>query len=212
MIYLPVDPAEPIRQGDIFRHVPRVDMSLSDLSIFGASDSIKRADWKDVVTGCKDPEVICAVLAMKPVMGIVITQDCDASRGYSISLCQVDDYLEATKTTEPTTSKKWQSAIIGMARKNTRFFYLPPDESRDIKKRMAADFRLVLSVSRCDLESMRDLRVGRLNDTALAHFRESIAHFFRRYAYNEWYPLSKDELQEYSASLDEPIPPFDWQK
>ena len=31
MIYETVDPLEPIRQGDIFKHVPRVDMKLSEL-------------------------------------------------------------------------------------------------------------------------------------------------------------------------------------
>lgn len=212
MIYVPVDPAEPIRQGDIFRHVPRVDMRLSELPVYGESNSITAAAWKDIVSNAKNADAVSAVLAVKPVMAIVITQDCDASRGYSISLCQVDGYLEAMNQTEPKNSKKWQSMIIARARTNPRFFYLPKDTSHQIEERKVADFRLVLPVPRSDLESMRDLRVGRLNDTALGHFRESLANFFRRYAYNEWYPLTKDELVEYSAAIEEPVPPFDWQK
>jgi hypothetical protein len=80
---------------------------------------------------------------------------------------------------------------------------------------MAADFRIVLRVPLRDLLEMRVQRVARLNEVAVQHFREMFSQFFRRYAYNEWYPLSKEEFEEYTkdkGDFDEPILPYDWQK
>jgi len=55
-------------------------------------------------------------------------------------------------------------------------------------------------------------RVGRLNEVASEHFRERIGGFFRRYAYDEWYPLDKAEFEAYRKEKPEPVEPFDWQK
>jgi hypothetical protein len=114
--------------------------------------------------------------------------------------------------TAPTTTKKWVSLITGKGRIVHRLFYLPPDESIGFPDRMAADFRVVFQILRADLENSRQLRVGRLNSTALDHFRESFAEYFKRYAFNEWYPLSKEEFQEYKTAAQEDIPPYSWQE
>ncbi|HUW31054.1 MAG TPA: hypothetical protein VM223_05525, partial [Planctomycetota bacterium] len=69
---------------------------------------------------------------------------------------------------------------------------------------------VTLRVLRLDLEALRHRRRGRLNDVALAHFRERVAEFYRRYPYNEWYPLNKDELKAYLK--DHPgSEPYRWQ-
>src|SRR6266481_1901995 len=98
MIYEAVGPTEPVQQGDIFRNIPRVDFSLSALAIIDKDDQTKEATWRDVVTLNPD-EPISAILAVKPVTAIVITQNCDAARGQTLSLCQIEDYLEATNQT-----------------------------------------------------------------------------------------------------------------
>jgi len=41
---------------------------------------------------------------------------------------------------------------------------------------------------------------------------EALAHFFRRYAYNEWYPLTKEEFAAYAADCPEPVAPYSWQR
>jgi hypothetical protein len=212
MIYERVGSTEPIRQGDIFAKVPRVDFTLSSLAIIDEHDSLKRTNWREALASKNSSDPISAVLAVKPVTAIVITQNCDAVRGHSLSLCQIDDYLVATGRQAPKDAKAWQSLLIDTARTNNRFFYLPAAPELGFAAKMAADFRVVLPVPRQDLESMREHRVARLNPIAHEHFRESLGHFFRRYAYNEWYPLNVEEFKQYAAKSAEPIPPYDWQK
>jgi hypothetical protein len=57
---------------------------------------------------------------------------------------------------------------------------------------------------------MRAMRVARINDTAEAHFRERLGEFWRRFAYDEWYSLSAEELQAYCAGR-EGVTPYPWQ-
>ena len=78
---------------------------------------------------------------------------------------------------------------------------------------MAVDFLSVLRVSRAYLEqNVATLRLARLNTLADEHFRERLSEFFRRYPYDEWYPLDKAEFDEYRRSKQEPIQPYPWQE
>lgn len=211
MIYEGVGSIEPVQQGDIFRNIPRVDFNLSSLAIIDEDDEPKAMTWRDALTS--NPDVpISAILAVKPVTAIVITQNCDAARGQTLSLCQVEDYLVATNQKSPRDAKAWQSLLMRMSRQNPRFFYLPMDANVGLHVKSAVDFRVVLPVPRLDLESMRDLRIARLNKVALEHFREALSHFFRRYAFNEWYPLTREEFTAYAEQAGEQVPAFDWQK
>jgi hypothetical protein len=76
---------------------------------------------------------------------------------------------------------------------------------------MGVEFMTTLRVARVDLESLRNLRKGRLNWIAEEHFRERIAEFFRRYPYDEWYPLDTSEFSEYEKEYPD-VHPFPWQK
>ena len=49
-----------------------------------------------------------------------------------------------------------------------------------------------------------------LNAVAMEHFREVLSNFFRRYAFNEWYPLTTEEFKSYDEQCG-PVAPFDWQ-
>jgi hypothetical protein len=55
--------------------------------------------------------------------------------------------------------------------------------------------------------------MGRLKDMADEHFREKIAQYFRRYPYNEWYPLSQEEYKHYTINDEtrSDSPPYPWQ-
>ena len=76
---------------------------------------------------------------------------------------------------------------------------------------MAVDFMVTLRVPRDELEDIRDLRKGRLNEVADEHFRERISEFFRRYPYDEWYPLNSEELQAYTSEYPG-TQAFHWQE
>lgn len=208
MIYETIAPEEQITQGDIFQHVPRVDFDLSNLAVMDDEEA-RETSWQDLRLGAE----ITAVLAVKSVTGIVVTQNCDARRGEYLYLCQVDPFLAVLgQNTPPKSPEKWQKLIVTQARTNHRLYYLPGDERVGFSEPMVADFRIVIRVSRKDLEELRENRVGRLNNVAIAHFRESFSQYFRRYAYDEWYPLSKDQFDAYAADSKEVIEAYPWQR
>jgi hypothetical protein len=105
------------------------------------------------------------------------------------------------------------SMITKHARLNLKWFYLPPDPGLGFSDKMAVDFHSVLRVSRTYLEqNLTQLRLARLNQVATEHFRERLSEYYRRYPYDEWYPLDKAEFEEYRRSKPEPIEPFPWQR
>lgn len=213
MIYDQVNPQSPIRQGDIFRRIPRVDLSLASLAVVDEDESYRKTSWRDALADNDNGSAIAALLPIKPVDAIVITQNCDAARGEYLCLCQIDTFLLAIGQKDPPkNSEKWQSLIVKKGREMPRLFYLPADSSLGFSEPMAADFRVILRIPRNDLDDLRDHRAGRLNETAFEHFRESLAHFFRRYAYNEWYPLTKEQFEAYAKACGEPVTPFRWQE
>jgi len=200
---------EPIRQGDIFEHIPHVDISLSKLPVIMGEHSQILTTWEKVATN-DDP--VLAIVSAKPVNGIVITQDCDAFRAEDITLCEIRPFrtVERRSADLKSSPEKWMKMLTQQARINQKWFYLPPDADVGFTDKMGVDFLVTLRVLRLDLEALRHRRRGRLNDVALAHFRERVAEFYRRYPYNEWYPLNKDELKAYLK--DHPgSEPYRWQ-
>lgn len=214
MIYETVSTELPIKQGDVFRGIPRVDFSLSTIAVIDEDDSKRQATWKELLSENGQATKVVAVLPMTSVDAIVITQNCDAIRGEYVCLCQIDDFLDATgkKDNPPGSVKKWQSLITTHSRSNQRWFYLPADSVFGFNDRKAVDLRVILRIRRADLESLRELRICRLNHMASEHFREAIAHFFQRYPYDEWYPLTKEECQAYCESKQETVRPYPWQE
>ncbi len=209
MIYEKVEPARPIRQGDIFRNIPRLEISLAEIPVVD-EEGTRVASWQELLDEGTEDDVT-AVVKLKAVTGIVITQDCDAARGKDLSLALIDDFQQVTNKS-PETPKSWWKHITNHAKSNLRYFYLPADENFNLGQPMAADFRTILRVSREEVMTQGGFRVGRLNTVANEHFRESLAQFFRRYPYNEWYPLTKEQAEDYAKSSPEPVELYDWQK
>lgn len=213
MIYQTVPADDPLRQGDIFRSIPRAELSLAKMAVISSSDGPQETAWDDLVRdGVKEP--IAAIVGIEPVTAIVISQNCDAARGKDISLCAVeplDKFIAANQ--HATNPDKWNNQLLKHAH-SPRYFYLPEDRSFGILERMTADFRSVIRLMREDLLIMRGTyRIGRLNEVASEHLRESLAQFFRRYPVNEWYPLTKDEAEAYARQKDlTPDQLYDWQK
>jgi hypothetical protein len=212
MIYEIPSPDEPIKQGDIFKHVPRVEIDLDELLVTD-EDGVSKSNWVELTKdGRTDP--ITSVVAMRPVTAIVITQDCDAVRVDDIALAEIVEFgkvlPDITKATYP--QKTW-GMITKQSRLNLRWFYLPQEPNIGFTNRMAVDFHSVLRTSRFFLEShITKFRIGRLKEVAGEHLREKLSEYYRRYPYDEWYPLDKKEFLEYRKSKNEPTDPFDWQK
>lgn len=207
MIYEYPDQASPLRQGDIFFGLPRIDLSLQEVLLVEA-DGERIAQWEDLARQSRPVNIIVPV---RPVAAIVATQDCDTVHSRDITLCEIREFRDVERKSKDTSApKKWKDIITQHARINQKWFYLPPDEKIGFTDKMAVDFLVTLRVPRADLESLRSLRKGRLNGIADEHFRERIAEFFRRYPYDEWYPLNKEELDAYLAEYPD-AKPFQWQ-
>jgi len=208
MIYEFPDAGAPIRQGDIFVGLPRIDMSLRRVLLVDESGE-SETRWAEIAEKGTPVNIIVPV---RPVAAIVATQDCDAVRGRDITLCEIRDFRDVERKSRDTSSpKKWKDIITQQARINQKWFYLPPDDKVGFTGKMAVDFMVTLRVARAELEELRGLRRGRLNVIADEHFRERIGEFFRRYAYDEWYPLDPDELKAYMGEYPE-TSPFPWQE
>jgi len=208
VIYEFPDSAAPIRQGDIFIGLPRIDFSLSRLPIVSEDGGLEEIKWIEIA---RDIGLVTAMLAIRPVCAIVATQDCDNQHGRDITLCEIREFRDVERKCKETTSyKSWVKIITQHARINQKWFYLPPDPQIGFKEKMAVDFMVTLRLPRVDLEELRNLRIGRLNYIADEHFRERISDFFRRYPYDEWYPLSSEEFEEYKREYPE-VDPFPWQ-
>lgn len=205
---------EPIRQGDIFVTLPRIDLSLSRIALIAGSSSkeIVETNWNDVLDSTTlgtEPPV--AALALRPVAAIVATQDCDALRAQDITLCEIRPFREVERKSKDTKSpKSWVNILTQQARINLKWFYLPPDGRIGFSDKMAVDFMVTLRLQREDLERLRALRKARLKRLALEHYRERLSEFFRRYPYDEWYALDAEEMRSYEDTYPG-VRRFPWQ-
>jgi hypothetical protein len=227
MIYEKVGTEEAIRQGDIFRSLPRIDISLKEMLILGRtadSETLEQMTWEEAIRipepsgqlGVEeqpDNRMVRAVLPVCPVDAIVITQDCDAARAVILSLCEITALTNMNKGFATMTSPaRWAKELSRQESENVRFFYCPPDLSMGFSERMAVDFRSILRLPEPQLDDLKAFRVGRLNRVAYEHFREKMAQYFRRYPYDPWYPLNKEEYELYAKDYPAgSVKPFPWQ-
>jgi hypothetical protein len=173
MIYSYPDPTAPIRQGDIFINLPRVDLSLAKVLVLKAGeDQHVEMPWEDIALA---GEPVSATIALRPVAAIVANQDCDTLHGRDVTLCEIRPFRDVERSTKDTTAPgKWVTRITQQARINQKWFYLPPDTQIGFAEKMGVDFMVTIRVGRTDLENLRAFRKGRLNDVADEHFRERI--------------------------------------
>ena len=208
MIYEFPETNAPIRQGDIFVGLPRVEISLLQFTVIDDNGAVD-TEWAKVM---KTGEPITAILPVRPVTAIVATQDCDNAHSQDITLCEIRNFRDVEQKAKDTTKpKKWVSILTQHARLNLKWFYLPPCDQMEFEDKRAVDFTVTIRIQRTDLEVMRHLRKGRLIPLADEHFRERLSEFFRRYPYDEWYSLDTKELAEYQANYPD-AKAFPWQE
>lgn len=213
MIYVKVDPDDPIRQGDIFAKVPRVDLDLDNIPVVH-DDGVERRDWLTALGDFPDG-LIEAVVSIQAVLAIVATQDCDALRAPEISLAQIVPFgqVEGGYKPEQATPKSFSKLLTRQAKVNLKWFYLPKSKEFGIPVPMGADFRSIIRVPQPPLSAGRQAyRLGRLIPEAYEHYRERLAEFFRRYPYNEWYPLDSTQFAEYQKTQGDDVPAYPWQR
>ena len=205
MIYIIPSPTDPIRQGDIFLPLPRPLNRLAAIQIHGKK-GIEASTWMDCEKPTEGIQITCTVV---PCWAIVSSQDCDCARGGdSITFLQITN----NPLKEEANAEKRVKTIVRADRLNEKGLYLPPDGTH-FKSRMQVDFGSSFQINREDISNaLGSLRVLRLNEIALQHYREKLAQYYRRYAYDEWYALNKEEFNIYNEYQGGEIPPFPWQK
>jgi len=163
MIYDFPGVSEPIRQGDIFIGLPRIDISLQKMIVVEPGGE-RLVRWRDINHNVNQ---ITIMVPVRPVAAIVATHDCDTLRARDITLCEIRPFADVERKASATASpKSWKSIITRQARINLKWFYLPPDAGIGFQGKMAADFLMTLRVPRTDLEDSRAMRHGRLNAIA----------------------------------------------
>jgi hypothetical protein len=221
MIYVKPSQDDLIKQGDIFCKVPKIDFNLTSLPCL-IEGQIHDKSWLDIINEkfIDENQITRIVASIKPVWGIVITQDCDAIRENYLTLCEIKEFTDVEGTAKSIDTAKSNEKKIDIfiniikrqARINFKWFYLPPDSNLGFEKRMGVDFLTTLRIKREDLLNSRNLlRKGRLNDISKEHLRDRLANFYGRYPYDEWYSLNKEEFAFYKSKHPD-AEPFDWQK
>ncbi len=115
MIYEFPNQTDPIRQGDIFIGLPRIEISLSSIVIVEESGE-RVAKWEELASQT-DP--INIIVPVRSVAAIVATQDCDAARSRDITLCEIREFRDVERKSKDTTSpKKWKNILTQHARIN----------------------------------------------------------------------------------------------
>jgi hypothetical protein len=216
LIYKFPEESEPIRQGDIFYPLPKTVLNLEGLLVMSQTGERQKECWASIYEEKPDATILTK---LRPVWGIVATQDCDAAREDSkkepmVSFFEIGPFESICLDQMPTKNveEKFPVWIGPVCHRNLKWFYLPPDSKIGFLNRMAIDFHHVFQLRLSDLsKNIGVLRKGRLNKMAYEHYRECIAQYFRRYPYDEWYPLNKDEFIIYNKNRGGNIPPFDWQ-
>jgi hypothetical protein len=205
MIYEYPSASDPIRQGDIFIGLPRVEISLKKLAILSNEGTPEEATWSNILAdGLAEGGSVAGVFALRSVSAIVLTQDCDALRAPDITLCEIGNIAEIDGSFKNANSPaSWMKLIIQQSKMNLKWFYIPPDTRVGFDSKMAVNFHITIRIPREDLLEYRNLRKGRLGCEAEEHFRERLSEFFRRYPYDEWYPLDHDEFIEYKKKYPE---------
>ncbi len=193
MIYEPISLEDDLRQGDLFCNLPFVYFNLDELSVFNDESSFEQTSWADLIKN-----EIHILASVEKTYAIILSQDCDCLRNEFISLCIISEWNK-----KYTSSKKWMKEIIKLNKFSPSKMYLPPDISFNIEKKMYADFSLIFHIDRENLENLKNLRICRLNEDAMEHFREKVAYYFHRYAFDEFYPLDKDEMDQYEKTRGE---------
>ncbi len=92
MIYEFPDKSQPVKQGDIFYPLPLILLDLNKMAISSKSGTFEEANWQII----KDKKDIVVNTPIRPVWGVVATQECDASRAPIISLFGIGIFKDVT--------------------------------------------------------------------------------------------------------------------
>lgn len=201
MIYDSVSTTDEIQQGDIFFDLPNAEVDITSLTLTRVSENGEDVPttWAEVQNGT----IVKSNSSLVKTMGIVASQDCDNLRNPLISFFEIGTLrIVSGKAISPNMDKKLRLLFDGPAVVGYKWFYLPTGGCVNFHEKMAVDFGSIFQVPRNSLANLiESSRKGRLNETAIKHYRVSMANYFTRYAFNKWYSLTNEEYDHYISGF-----------
>ncbi len=199
--------SDPLEQGDIFAGLPLPVLHWDSIEYVNNLLDLETKNLSDL-----GDEPFHAQIKVDRVYGVLCSQNCDVIRGDSLLFAQIRPFHEVMPSYKDKTSpKEWKDLITKNSRLNAGWFYLPKESP--FIERMAIDFSSMIMVRRINGYPYENMRIARLPNVANDHFRAKLSDYFRRYAYDEWYPLSMEELEKYKHDNKDPdIQNFPWQE
>ncbi len=197
--YTEVEEKTDLEQGDIFSSLPFLTLDSTLMNeVIPVSDSelsFREIDLKDYVETSDDSRNIVIKADIQP--GIVITQNCDILRSDYVSFCAIRRYTDIEKTDTSTNQSRKIEFLTKTYANKTKYFYLPKSSAVGFSEKMAVDFSSIHQIKREVLTQLLQKRKCKLGEIPLEHFRSKISDYFKRFAYDGWYVLDKDEFQVY---------------
>ena len=134
--------------------------------------------------------------------------------GY-ISYCAIKKFDEIEKNFSSPKLENQVKMLTKEYKERAKYFYLPLIKPNGFSDRMAVDFSCIHQVSVDVIKQLISKRMCGLNEIALEHFKIKLGNYFKRYAYDPWYVLNKEEYNSYLSKLEEEekeiTKPYDWQ-
>lgn len=220
--YWQKDLSNKIEQADIFLDLPFLDIISVKVQAIEAKDGefkYKEIDLDDY-SPPDDGSILNNVIAnleLKP--GIVISQNCDNLRRDHISFCEIKNLSKIENNFVQMQPGKRIKYLTKEYKHKETYFYLP-EEDGIFEDKMAVDFSRIYQIQRVVLEKILKKRIASLSEIPLEHFRIKIANYFKRYAYDSWYVLRKEEYISYYEKHKGDLPdcelklikPYPWQE
>lgn len=204
--YKSISLSDALEQGDIFDRLPIFNLDSEILTQMIVKESTpgnydfdsKEIDLKDYVPDEteKIENVISSVL-WRP--GIIITQNCDVVREDYLSFCEIRKLEDVDKQYAGLT--KLDRKVEFLAKKEYKhqykYFYLLQNQSIFNDNKMVVDFSRIYQVKREIIENLKNKRMIGLSSTPLEHLKIKLSNYFKRFAYDGWYVLNKEEYSVY---------------
>lgn len=186
-----------LNQGDIFISLPFVQLESKIVTQMIESDNeLKDIDISSYVPDeDQKTDLVVASIIWKP--GIIISQNCDATREEYLSFCEIRKLEDIDKDYAQIIHKTIERKIDYLSRKEYqhqfKYFYLLQDQGIFDGNKMAVDFRRIYQVKKEIIDALKNKRTIKLGGRSLDHFRSKLGNYFKRFAYDGWYVLNKEE-------------------
>jgi hypothetical protein len=213
--YVPQANSVELGQGDIFSSLPFIEIdSPKVVELIAEGDQLvpKEIDLVNYISS--QPRETNLAVKSTLQAAIIITQNCDLLRSDYVSYCKVTRLRNVEKNMSDSQGKRIKF-LTKTYREQAKYYYLPAEQPYGFEEDMAVDFSSIHQIKKEVLEQLLNKRTSRLNDMALDHFREKMANYFKRFAYDGWYVLNKSDFEFYLNTLEENekvrTSPYGWQ-